>query len=670
MGAAAKTTEAKKIKITINGKSTTVVRDTFLLQAVHEAGVTVPTLCHHKDLTPGGSCRLCVCEIETKGKKEIVTACNYPVREQVTVETHSEKLKKHRRVLAEMYLGRWPKVEVVRRVAKLCGVTDGSRFQSELTEENPNACILCTQCVGACAEFIQERIIDFAGRGIKRHLTMPFGEVDPHCISCTSCAYVCPTGAIQVVDDINHPADPELIRNHGMKVNAEMANLDKATFRMREVGTANIVELMDKYHILPVHNYKFGQHADTWKIDSKMLKAEYFTQGAADQCWHGCSMACAKAVDGFELKTGPYKGQKVVVDGPEYETTGGASNMGCFDGDFLIEYNFYCDTYGIDTISFATCMAFVMECYENGIITKEYTGGKELKFGAAQEALEILHEMARGEGFGVEVGQGIRFLKNKWSTELGADAQFLNDIGMENKGLEYSEYVSKESLAQQGGYALAVKGPQHDEAWLIFMDMVNNQIPSFEDKAEALYYFPLFRTWFGLLGLCKILWNDIVPADNKKYPPQIAAKIPEHVENYWKYFEGVTGIPLDEKKMLEQSARVHNLQRIMSYMFDCGSRKDDIPPLRAMGPVTAEEYESRADLYNKQLKEEGFDIEGKSVEEKLGIIRKHRYDQYYKLLDVAYERRGWTNNGVPKIERLEELGIALPELVDIIKDAQ
>ena len=59
---------------------------------------------------------------------------------------------------------------------------------------------------------------------------------------------------------------------------------------------------------------------------------------------------------------------------------------------------------------------------------------------------------------------------------------------MEAKGLEYSQYMSKESLAQQGGYTLALKGPQHDEAWLIFMDMVNNQIPTFEDKAEAIHY--------------------------------------------------------------------------------------------------------------------------------------------------------------------------------------
>ena len=62
----------------------------------------------------------------------------------------------------------------------------------------------------------------------------------------------------------------------------------------------------------------------------------------ADGCWYGCSLACAKGVDDFELKTGPYKGQKVCVDGPEYETVAGlGSNCGIFDPEFVIEGNFY-----------------------------------------------------------------------------------------------------------------------------------------------------------------------------------------------------------------------------------------------------------------------------------------------------------------------------------------
>ncbi len=662
-----------KIEIIINGEKTAVASGATLLDVLNKVGINIPTLCHHKDLTPNGSCRMCMCEIEIDGKKELVTSCNYPVRKEIEVWTNSEKVSKHRKTLAEVYLGRYPNVPVIQALAKKCGATDNKKFASTYTEESKNACILCGKCVRACDEFMLERILGFAGTGIERHVGMPFGEIDDHCIGCTSCAFVCPTGAIKIEDKKNNPVNDKLIRNHGMKVNGEMAQNDSTQCRMREVGTANIVEVMDKYDILPVHNYKFGRHPETYKIDSKVLKDKYFTQGSADACWRGCSMACAKAVDGFRPETGPYKGQPVIVDGPEYETSAGGANMGIFNPDHIVEYNFYCDTYGIDTISFATCVAFVMECYEEGIIDKKITGGLELNFGNGIEALELLHQMALGEGFGVDVGQGILWLQNKWSKMFPEHEKFMRDIGMQAKGLEYSEYMCKESLAQQAGYTLANKGPQHDEAWLIFMDMVNNQIPSFADKAEALYYFPLFRTWFGLLGLCKIVWNDVSPKNNSIVnAPQEAAKIPEHVENYWKYFEGMTGIELDEQKMLDQSARVHNLQRIMNLMMGYGTRKYDLPPYRAVGPVTKEEYLSREEeYYNRDLREYiGVDPETKTIEEKMALIREYRENQYNKVIDAAYEKRGWTSNAVPKISRLKELGIDLPELIDIVKNMQ
>lgn len=661
---------AKKIEIRIDGAPRSVEAGTYLLAALQAAGVEVPTLCQHKDLTPGGLCRLCLTEVETPAGRRLVTACNYPVQEPLAAFTDTERVRRHRRVLAELYLGRWPNVPAVKRVAALCGV-EQSRFHDALTEEAENACILCGMCARACDEFMLQRILDFAGRGTTRHMAMPFGVVDPRCVGCTSCAYVCPTGAIEITDDRNDPADARLVRDHGMRVNAEMATLDAKQCRMREVGTANIVEVMNAYDLLPVHNYRLGSHPEAKKIESNAFKGRFFTQGSADACWHGCSMACAKAVDGFRPRTGPYKDLVVVVDGPEYETAAGCANMGCFDPAFAVEFNFYADTYGLDTISLATCIAFVMEAFEAGVITTEHTGGKVLRFGAADEALELLHEMAAGAGFGVDVGQGIRWLKQKWVREYGADPDFLADIGMEIKGLEYSEYVSKESLAQQAGYSMAVKGPQHDEAWLIFMDMVNNQIPTFEDKAEALYYFPLFRTWFGLMGLCKIVWNDVVPADNRKYAPKQAAKIPDHVLNYWKFFEGVTGIPLDEQTMLDQSARVHNLQRLMSRMFGTGDRRADIPPYRALGPVTREEYESRAERYDKQLRELlGLDPASMTLDQKRAALRAHRRDQYEKVLDAAYERRGWDRDGKPTLARLRELGIDLPQVVALLEDRE
>jgi aldehyde:ferredoxin oxidoreductase len=266
-------------------------------------------------------------------------------------------------------------------------------------------------------------------------------------------------------------------------------------------------------------------------------------------------------------------------------------------------------------------------------------------------------------------GQGVRKMKEMFIAKGWGDPQFITDIGMENKGLEYSQYVSKESLAQQGGYAMTNKGPQHDEAWLIFMDMVNNQIPTFENKAEALYYFPMFRTWFGLQGLCKLPWNDVEPADN--HTQAEPAKVPEHVDNYVTIYKAVTGLPLDKDSLIVQSERVYQFQRCFNIRRGYGLRKHDAQPYRAAGPVTEEEYLSRQERYDKLMKEKiGIDPEGKSTDEKVAITRKFREEQYEKLLDAVYKRRGWTNNGVPKIDRLKSIGMDLPEVLEVVKPLQ
>jgi len=378
-------------------------------------------------------------------------------------------------------------------------------------------------------------------------------------------------------------------------------------------------------------------------------------------------MACAKGVDNYKLRTGPYKDQVVIVDGPEYETSSSlGSIMRIFNPDFTIEANFYCDTYGICTISWGTLMGFIMECYENGILNEERTGGLKLNFGNADAAMELLHMVGRGEGFGKIAGLGARKLKELFIEKGWGDPEFIFDIAMENKGLEYSQYVSKESLAQQGGYAMTNKGPQHDEAWLIFMDMVNNQIPTFEDKAEALHYFPMFRTWFGLVGLCKLPWNDVEPETNAETDEP--AKVPEHVDNYVTIYKAVTGKPFDKEEMIRMSERVYNFQRIFNLRRGYGKREHDAQPYRAAGPVTAEEYLSRADRYDTQMKELiGVDPEGKTIEEKLAITKEYRLAQYEKLLDAVYKRRGWTENGIPKIEHLQDLGMDLPELIEVVK---
>jgi len=494
-------------------------------------------------------------------------------------------------------------------------------------------------------------------------------------------ALICLTPKVTI--NSNNPADLESARELGKKHSQEIMKLDPKQNEMRKVGTGHLPEIMNVTDLLPTENFRFGMHKNisdkNIPYSREAMRNIYSGREGADGCWLGCTVSCSHYSEGHKVLTGPFKGEKVIVDGPEYETIAGCgSNWGVWDPKWVLEVNFYCDTYGLDTISVGTGIAFVMECYEVGILSKEITGGLELNFGNAKAALELIHQMAKGEGFGMVIGLGIREMKKIFVEKYGADPQFLQDIGMEHKGLEFSEYLTKESLAQQGGYGLTNKGPQHDEAWLIFEDMIRNSIPSFEDKAWALRWFPLWRTWFSLVGLCKLPWNDIQPETQVDYPIKdpvtgelVRAKIPDHVKWYAQYYSAVTGKKSTPEDLISMSERVYNFQRIFNIRLGQGLRAGDSNlPYRAMGPVLPLEYESRQERYDNQLQELGFDISNKTTDEKIKILRKHREDQYSKLQDAVYKERGWNQKGCPTIKKVKQLGIDYEDVTKFIKSYQ
>ena len=494
-------------------------------------------------------------------------------------------------------------------------------------------------------------------------------------------ALVCRTPKVTVQS--NNPDNLEAARELGKKFSQEIMKLDPIQNEMRRVGTGHLPEIMNITDLLPTENFRYGRHKEIRGKDipynRETMRNIYSGKEGADGCWIGCTVSCSHYSDNYEVMTGPFKGQRVIVDGPEYETIAGCgSNWGVWDPKWVLEVNFYCDTYGLDTISVGTGIAFVMECYEAGILNKEITGGLDLNFGNAEAALELIHQMAKGEGFGRIIGQGIREMKKIFTEEYGADPKFLQDIGMEHKGLEFSEYMTKESLAQQGGYGLTNKGPQHDEAWLIYEDVIRNSIPTFEDKARALRWFPYWRTAFSLLGLCKLPWNDIQPESQKDHPIKdpitgdlIRAKVPDHVEWYAKFFSAVTGRRSTPEDLVKMSEVVYNFQRIFNIRQGKGLRKNDSKlPYRAMGPVTLAEYESRTERYDNQLKVLGYDITSKKTEEKMGLLRRHREEQYAKLQDAVYKERGWSQKGCPTIETVKKLGIDFTDVIKLIKPHQ
>jgi len=462
----------------------------------------------------------------------------------------------------------------------------------------------------------------------------------------------------------NHPVDKKSVQEAGAKLKKVISQQDPKQLNLGAWGTPVLVEYMNKFHLLPVNNYQYGQHPDAPEVFADVFLNRYFERKVPDGCYMGCNLACAKGAENVVLTRGPRAGEKVGIDGPEYETSGAVTCQGIFDPPYIMEYNWYCDEYGLDTISMGVTAGFLMECFQRGYLTVQDTG-YELSWGNIDSADRLLHETARGVGIGKICGQGVHrakqwvaerwALRTKKSIEETMDE--LNKFAMEVKGLEFSMYICKESLAQQGGYGFSLKGPQHDEAWLIFIDQVHNEIPTFEMKAQALKWFPLIRTWFNAVGLCKLPWIDV------RHPEAAKTDNPSQNQPTLEYYAKYYGATIGEKKtvqdILDDSERLHLLQKMINLRQGKGTRAFDQIPVRAMGPAYFNEYQSRSDYYDEWLKEHLAKDENypTTPEERHQVILKLRKDAYQKLCDSVYQAKGYNADAVPLRETLEKFDL-------------
>ena len=238
---------------------------------------------------------------------------------------------------------------------------------------------------------------------------------------------------------------------------------------------------------------------------------------------------------------------------------------------------------------------------------------------------------------------------------------------MEVKGLEFSMYITKESLAQQGGYGFALKGPQHDEAWLIFIDQVHRELPTFEEKAAALKWFPLIRTWFNAVGLCKLPWIDV------RHPDAAETENPSQnmpsLEYFVQYLNATTGSKKSVQDILDDSERLQLLQKMINLRHGKGTRESDQIPIRAMGPAYFNEYEARAEYYDNWLKDEvgedALPIDPAARHEMLMTLRQ---EAYQKLCNAVYAAKGYTPEGVPLPETLEAFGLLDDQALGLLNE--
>lgn len=476
----------------------------------------------------------------------------------------------------------------------------------------------------------------------------------------------------------NKPADAALLKTAGKKLKGVIRTVDPKAMRLGTQGTTCLLDMMNSHDLLPVNNYQYGRDDREENVSGTIFEEKVFEQKKPDGCFPGCTLGCTKGCEEHVLTTGPLAGKKVAVDGPEYETAAAVTNLGIFDIGCMLEYSWYCDEYGLDTISTGVVMAFLFEAYERGLLATADTGGLELKWGDTKTTLSFLHKMANGEsGLPLEAGKGLRNVKS-WVAKTAAskngkpEDDILKELSlfcMECKGLEFSMYITKESLAQQGGYGFALKGPQHDESWLIGIDQLNNELPTFEKKAMALKWFPLFRTWFNIVGLCKLPWIDV------RHPDAATTDDPsKNFPTIAYYLDLVNGTLGTEKKLedlLDESERCYLLHKLINLRQGYGTRDDDAIPLRAMAPVFMNEFLSRKDYYLNYINDViGVSTDNKTDEELLRLLQDFRIAQYEQLTDVVYNEKGYDIYGIPLDETLQRLGFERKEYMDIVQSAR
>ena len=213
--------------------------ETNVLSVIRKAGIDIPTLCYHSELSVYGACRLCTVETDT-GKT--FTACSERPKDGMVIYTNTPRLMKYRKLILELLLAAHDRDCTTCIKSRECHLQDLAhrlgvttiRFENTKKKQpvdlsspsivrDPNKCILCGDCVRMCADVQGVNAIDFAYRGTETLVTPAFNKTiaETDCVGCGQCRVVCPTGAISINTNINPVF--EVLSDRNAKVIAQIA---------------------------------------------------------------------------------------------------------------------------------------------------------------------------------------------------------------------------------------------------------------------------------------------------------------------------------------------------------------------------------------------------------------------------------------------------------------
>jgi aldehyde:ferredoxin oxidoreductase len=364
------------------------------------------------------------------------------------------------------------------------------------------------------------------------------------------------------------------------------------------IGTPGTLDYANQAGIMPTRNFQTGVFEKAHEIDSKAFKEKILVKHHST-CF-SCAVGCRNE---SEVREGKYKGVK--GEGPEYETlTNAGSNCGIGDLGAISAFSLRCGQLGIDTMSAGGAIAFAMELFERGILTRDEVDGLDLRFGNEEAYLQMPNMIAYRKGIGNILADGVQ----RASTKIGRGSE---KYALHVKALEYPGYDPRGSVAMGLAFATSDRGACHKRAWPVAVEAFGNLDPfTPKDKAKLVVDGQILTTMEYSLVACEFMGVQL---------PTIA-----------RLLEATTGFEGSTEELQKIARRTWNLTRLFN-VREGFKREDDSLPRR--------------------ISEEALP-DGKPKGHRLST------EDFQFMLDEYYRLWGWNSEGVPTPETLTELGLS------------
>lgn len=437
----------------------------------------------------------------------------------------------------------------LREAAHVWGLNHYEVFEALRAETNPKAQIAC---IGVAGEN-QVRYASVMTGGIEHARTAGRGGV----------------GAILgakrlkaiAVRGNERPAYFDAVAFRGA-VKAANASIKDHSFGLSMLGTAGGVANSEMYGDLPIRNWQEGNWDGAQAITGQRISETIFQRHTF--CF-ACPIGCGKTV---QIDDGPYAGTQ--GHGPEYETLAGFGGLLLNDDlNSIAHINMLSNDYGLDTISTSASIAFAIEAAEKGLLGSDRVGqeGIDLRWGNAEAVVALVHQIARRQGLGAFLAEGVRNM----AAQLGPEAE---SFALHVKGMELPYHDPRAFASMAVNYATANRGACHMEAisyWegygievpgLVFhpgVDHHRDRLSSHEAGRMAAHYQD-YQSVFNPLGLCKFIIKGLAG-------PQMVAGL----------VNAALGWDWSAADVFTVGERIFNLKRLINLRFGVAAADDTLP---------------------------------------------------------------------------------------------